>query len=259
MVRDASDLELTKVGPRLKVRITNQTGHKLPTGYPEGRRMWVNVRFLDASGAVVAEHGGYDHAEARITGLPTKVYEAKHGTDAAVEALTGVPAGENFHLALANVKFKDNRIPPRGFTNAAFTADGCPPVGYEYADGQYWDDTLFSIPAAARQAVVTVYFQTTSREYIEFLRDENRTNNAGITAYNLWEMFGKSAPVDMDTATIPLAPGSPADLNDDGAVNGDDLGILLGAWGPAPGNPADLNDDGAVNGDDLGIMLGDWG
>jgi hypothetical protein len=37
------------------------------------------------------------------------------------------------------------------------------------------------------------------------------------------------------------------------------LGILLGAWGPAPGNPADLNDDGAVNGDDLGIMLGDWG
>jgi hypothetical protein len=259
MVRDASDLELTQAGSQLKVRITNQTGHKLPTGYPEGRRMWVNVRFLDAAGAVVAEHGGYDHTEARITGLPTKVYEAKHGTDAAVEALTGVPAGENFHLALANIKFKDNRIPPRGFTNAAFAADGCPPVGYDYADGQYWDDTLFAVPAAARQAVVTVYFQTTSREYIEFLRDENRTNNAGTTAYNLWQMFGKSAPVDMDTAAIALTPGRPADLNGDGAVNGDDLGILLGAWGPAPGNPADLNGDGAVNGDDLGIMLGDWG
>ncbi|MFM9169362.1 MAG: hypothetical protein ACKOTD_04355, partial [Phycisphaerales bacterium] len=80
MVRDASDLALTKVGSQLKVRITNQTGHKLPTGYPEGRRMWVNVRFLDAAGTVVAEHGRYDHAEARITGLPTKVYEAKHGT-----------------------------------------------------------------------------------------------------------------------------------------------------------------------------------
>jgi hypothetical protein len=221
--------------------------------------MWVNVRFLDAAGAVVAEHGGYDHAEARITGLPTKVYEAKHGTDEAIEAATGVPAGENFHLALANVKYKDNRIPPRGFTNAAFTADGCPPVGYDYADGQYWDETLFAIPAAARQAVVTVYFQTTSREYIEFLRDENRTNNAGTIAYNLWQMFGKSAPVDMDTAAIALTPGRPADLNGDGAVNGDDLGILLGAWGPAPGNPADLNGDGAVNGDDLGIMLGDWG
>jgi hypothetical protein len=72
-------------------------------------------------------------------------------------------------------------------------------------------------------------------------------------------MFGKSAPVDMDTAAIALTPGRPADLNGDGAVNGDDLGILLGAWGSAPGNPADLNGDGAVNGDDLGIMLGDWG
>jgi len=80
-----------------------------------------------------------------------------------------------------------------------------------------------------------------------------------MSAYDLWVLFGKSAPVDMDTAAIPLTPTSPADLNGDGVVNGDDLGILLGAWGPAPGNPADLNGDGAVNGDDLGIMLGDWG
>jgi len=60
----------------------------------------------------------------------------------------------------------------------------------------------------------------------------------------------------------PTPPACPADLNDDGAVNGDDLGILLGAWGTcASGSacPADLNDDGAVNGDDLGILLGAWG
>jgi hypothetical protein len=56
-------------------------------------------------------------------------------------------------------------------------------------------------------------------------------------------------------------PSSPADLNGDGVVNGDDLGILLGAWGACPADgwcPADLNDDRAVNGDDLGIMLGAW-
>jgi hypothetical protein len=41
-------------------------------------------------------------------------------------------------------------------------------------------------------------------------------------------------------------------------VNGDDLGIMLGAWGTA--NPvADLDGNGAVNGDDLGILLGAWG
>jgi hypothetical protein len=51
------------------------------------------------------------------------------------------------------------------------------------------------------------------------------------------------------------------DLNGDGAVNGQDLGVLLGAWGPCPGTPCppDLNDDGAVNGQDLGVLLGAWG
>jgi hypothetical protein len=49
----------------------------------------------------------------------------------------------------------------------------------------------------------------------------------------------------------------PGDLNGDGVVNGDDLGIMLGAWGPGTG-PADLNLDGNVDGNDLGILLGAW-
>ncbi len=53
-------------------------------------------------------------------------------------------------------------------------------------------------------------------------------------------------------------PGDPADLNDDGLVNGADLGILLGSWGPCGGCPADINGDQIVNGADLGILLGSW-
>ena len=50
------------------------------------------------------------------------------------------------------------------------------------------------------------------------------------------------------------------DLNGDRVVNGDDLGLLLGSWGPnAAGSLADVNADGAVNGDDLGVLLGRWG
>src|SRR5262249_130000 len=37
------------------VRVTNLTGHKLPTGYPEGRRMWLHVQALDTHGSVLAE------------------------------------------------------------------------------------------------------------------------------------------------------------------------------------------------------------
>jgi uncharacterized membrane protein len=60
---------------------------------------------------------------------------------------------------------------------------------------------------------------------------------------------------------LPRPAQCPADFNDDGAVNGDDLGVLLGAWGACPSSAceADLNDDGAVNGDDLGIFLSYWG
>ena len=219
--------------------------------------MWVNVRFLDAAGTLVLEHGAYDVATASLDGASTKVYEAKHGIDAAVAAATGLPEGVNLHLALANKKYKDNRIPPRGFTNAAFAAAGCPPVGYAYADGQYWDDTLFAVPAGATQAVVSVWYQTTSREYAEFLRDANVTDSTGQTLHALWTSLGKSAPVNMDTASIQLQPANPADLNGDGIVNGADLGMLLGNWGH-PG-VTDLNGDGTTDGADLGFLLGHWG
>lgn len=49
-----------------------------------------------------------------------------------------------------------------------------------------------------------------------------------------------------------------ADQDGNGIVNGTDLGLLLGSWGPCAGCIADLNSDGQVNGTDLGILLGAW-
>ena len=37
-------------------------------------------------------------------------------------------------------------------------------------------------------------YQTVSKEFVEFLRNENRTNDAGNILYDLWEANGKSAP-----------------------------------------------------------------
>jgi len=56
------------------------------------------------------------------------------------------------------------------------------------------------------------------------------------------------------------APCAEADLDCDGVVNGIDLGVLLGAWGPCagPSCAGDLNRDGSVNGIDLGALLGAW-
>jgi hypothetical protein len=41
------------------LRVTNLTGHKLITGYPEGRRMWLNIRWYDALDALIREDGAY--------------------------------------------------------------------------------------------------------------------------------------------------------------------------------------------------------
>jgi hypothetical protein len=49
------------------------------------------------------------------------------------------------------------------------------------------------------------------------------------------------------------------DLDGNGVVDGADLALLLGAWGPCPGCAADLDGDGVVSGADLAILLGDWG
>ncbi|HRP63600.1 MAG TPA: hypothetical protein PK400_09930 [Phycisphaerales bacterium] len=50
-----------------------------------------------------------------------------------------------------------------------------------------------------------------------------------------------------------------ADLNNSGAVDVQDLLILLGSWGACSGCAADLNNSGAVDVQDLLILLGAWG
>jgi len=56
-------------------------------------------------------------------------------------------------------------------------------------------------------------------------------------------------------------PSNPADLNGDGFVDGNDLGLMLAAWGVCGGAscPADITGDGFVDGNDLGQLLAAWG
>lgn len=61
----------------------------------------------------------------------------------------GVVAGESFNFVLNNSVIKDNRIPPRGYTVAAYDRPGLRPVGVFFADGQYLDETAYPLPAGA--------------------------------------------------------------------------------------------------------------
>ncbi len=254
MLRDASDMELSVVDDDLNVRIINQTGHKLPTGYPEGRRVWINVKFLDDADMLVAEHGAYDEPTATLTTGDTKVYEAKLGLDAAISAATGVPEGPNFHFVLSNKRYKDNRIPPRGFTNANFESVQAEPVAYTYNDGEYWDDTQYAVPAGATKAEVRVFYQSSSKEYMEFLRDENTTDTRGQEVYDLWVLHGKSPIVEMDVDTYVFAAPCPPDMTGDGDLNFFDISAFLSAFS-AQDPSADFTGDGEFNFFDISAFL----
>lgn len=60
------------------------------------------------------------------------------------------------------------------------------------------------------------------------------------------------------TLSVTCTPEAncPGDANGDGAVDGSDLAVVLGAWGTGGG---DLNEDGQTDGSDLAIVLGAWG
>lgn len=179
-----------------KVRIYNNTGHKLPTGYPEGRRMWINIKGVDSSENIIFESGKFNKDSAILTKDPQiKIYEAKQGIK---------DKGETFHFVLNNYIVKDNRIPPKGFANKVFDKVGASVIDYKYSDGQYWDDTVYEMPNNIAKIEVELLYQSSSKEYIEFLKGKNKTDDWGKKLYNAWVKTGKSSPVKLAYEKIQL-------------------------------------------------------
>jgi len=256
MVQRSATLELTQACGALRVRITNECGHKLPTGHIEGRRVWLNVKFFDASDQLIGEYGHYDASTAHLDEESTHVYEMKIGISPQASQITGLPAGETTHMSLADVIVKDSRIPPRGFINAAYEAGGAPAVAWTYADGQYWDDAYFSIPPGAVRAEATANYQTVTRHYIEALRDGNVTDQWGNILYNLWEQTGKGPPVPITTVSSSTASFTRGDMDCDNDVDEDDVLIfvpaVLGLCTDALHHAlADMTNDARNDGDDI--------
>jgi hypothetical protein len=178
----------------LSFQIQNQTGHKLISGYPEGRRIFINIKAF-SGGTLLYEVNPYDTNAGTLKGL-----EATYSSDLVVpEALGSGESHEDelvyeaqmassltgeshtFHFALATGRYKDNRIPPKGFRINEAAARMAVPVWHgvedpdfytasEYAGG--YADVSLTIPPGADGVEVSLYYQTTSREYIEFLRNE---------------------------------------------------------------------------------------
>ena len=85
----AATLEVEADGS--KVKVINHTGHKLITGYPEGRRMWLNIKWYDTNDALLREDGEYGPLNGvkvngvtvksilDLSGANTRIWEAHMG------------------------------------------------------------------------------------------------------------------------------------------------------------------------------------
>ena len=259
-LNDAAALEID--GNTLKV--INLTGHKLISGYPEGRRMWLNIVWKDAGGATLREDGAYgpitvdfdvnndgdinenDVVESllNLNDTNTKVYEV-HGAitqDWAAKLITlgfnsGLVLGydritgasdytlgqvaaqatgtahETSHSVLNNTVIKDNRIPPYGmrYDDAAgrnilpvpSSQYGNPGAGGVY---NYWDEFTLNPPAGAATATISLMYQPTSWEHVEFLAHANNGSveflgNEGANLLDGWLSTGMAEPYAMASVT----------------------------------------------------------
>jgi MYXO-CTERM domain-containing protein len=181
------------------VRVKNLTGHKLPTGYADGRRVFVE---LSVNGQVVS--GGYDADAGTLSGgTDLQVYAAEHGR----------ADGGTDHLARHDTVLKDTRIPPLGFRPTVDTA----PVGTTYlTDGNGAAlgiaETTYSVqmpPLGAGDGGVTItarlFHQATTRHYVEALAGANFTDGTGAQLLAIYQSTGRAAPVEMASTEITAA------------------------------------------------------
>ncbi len=196
------------------VRVVNATGHKLPTGFSEGRRMWISVTGRDAYANIVFESGKYDTASRDLLhDAQLKKYEAHLGPTVGTASATGMTVSASFLSALSDSTYFDNRIPPRGFSYAMFREHKAEPVGYSYADGQYWDVTRYVMPPHVTSVDVALCFESVTKEFAEYLRDENEENPYdwnmwGQRSYAAW--WRKAKPEVMAEESAFVQPALPA-------------------------------------------------
>ena len=90
---------------------------------------------------------------------------------------------------------------------------------------------------------------------MESVRDGNNWLLIGIDRSGMFTNLAPSA-----TLHVTYEPPVPcdADIDGNGTVDANDIGIFLAYWGPKP-TGGDFNDDGVADAKDLGILLASWG
>lgn len=85
------------------VRVTNLTGHKILTGYPEGRRIWLRTLWMDDGNQVLREDGSYGSFQTNVNGTNYTVQSITDPNARVYQAKLGITQDWAFQLLLAGV------------------------------------------------------------------------------------------------------------------------------------------------------------
>lgn len=206
---------------RVTVRVTNLTGHKLPTGYEDARLMWLQVSVNDevVSGAYV------DDALVEDAQLRAYRFQAGH--------FEGGRVTRSDFVARHDVVMEDTRIPPAGMVPDATTA----PVDRDYSGGpngalRNYDEATFMVPLPTSGAEATVrvrlLYQSTTKHYVEAIAGANRSDDRGATLLRLFDATGRAAPVEMASTTRAIALTAAAPPAGEGGCSAGPLGRARG-------------------------------
>ncbi|NOH02166.1 MAG: hypothetical protein HND47_09520 [Chloroflexi bacterium] len=224
-LQDGADVQIVS-GPtwnattmkwEVQVKVINNTGHRLPSGYPDGRRMWINLLVKDEADAIVYESGYYDDATATLytdrgsTHIPftralDPFIDAAANEVMVYERVTGMCQDNNNDgdldrcdpsLSVLNdhILF-DNRIPPYGFTYSDYRVSGVKFWNYDpasfvpfeeyntttgqstrYADGRNYDLVTYSF-SAPETAVLSVQAEILFQSHTREFMEHLRANDA---------------------------------------------------------------------------------
>jgi hypothetical protein len=215
---------------QVKVKVENLTGHKFPTGYAETRRAWIGVTLVGAGMKETPLAGGYDLATGTIQQTPAiHIYRAEHG------AWDGMKGVAESHLALHDMIISDTRIPPAGFKATATTtptseidfSDGN--GGYKSSDEVTLDLTWPSDAAGEVTISARLYYQSMTREYVEFLKSANVTNTKGDELATVFQATGEGAPLVIARAEATLGQAMTTGAGGATATSGAGVGGSGGA------------------------------
>ena len=199
---------------RARVRVSNLTGHKLPTGYP-ARRAWLHLVVRDASGRTVFESGapqpsgaiaGNDldadgsryepHYDEIRADDQVQIYESVM-TDANGRVTTGLLSGTKY--------VKDNRLLPRGFDKSSAEAD-IAVHGDAASDpnfGDLGDQVLYSVDIGGAdgplQVDVELRYQPIAFRWAENFRRYEAAETRRFVGY--YESMSATSSVVVATAT----------------------------------------------------------